>query len=249
MGKRLRVQRRGRGSSTFTASTHKRVAKTGYPLPNEVDKNVLIKATVENLLHESGRGVPIAKNRLESGKTFHIVAPEGISVGQEIQIGSSAVLEVGNILPLEKIPAGVLVSNIELNLGDGGKLARASGTYAAIVSHTSTETLIKLPSGKSLSLDNRCLATIGVVSGAGRTDKPFLKSGKRHSWLKAKGRVYPITKGVAMNAVSHPHGGGSHKTQSMRPTTVSRNAPPGQKVGIIAARQTGRGRKKRRRVY
>ena len=248
MGKNLRVQRRGRGSSTFTASTHKRVAPSRYVSTKNINEVTLVKATVEDLLHDPGRGAPLAKNRLESGKTFHVVAPEGIAVGQEIQIGISAPPEIGNILPLGKIPAGILVSNLELLPGDGGKLARSSGTYASVVSHTPTGTLVKLPSGKSMYLNDLCLATVGVVSGAGRTDKPFLKAGTKQAWMNAKGRVYPITKGIAMNAASHPHGGGSHKSKSMRPTTVSRNSPPGQKVGIIAARQTGRGRKKRRRV-
>ena len=206
----------------------------------------LIKATVEELLHEPGRGAPLSKNKLASGQVFHIIAPEGIAVGQEIQIGSSAQLAIGNILPLEKIVPGTFLCNLELHPGDGGKLVRSSGTSASLVSHTPEGTLVKLPSGKSLYLDGHCLATIGVASGAGRTDKPFLKAGKAQHWMEAKGRVYPRSKGVAMNPVSHPHGGGSHKTQSLRPTTISRSAPPGQKVGLIAARQTGRSRKKRR---
>lgn len=245
MGKRLRVQRRGRGTPTFRASTHKRVAPSRY-IPMDIKEPTLIKATVEELIHEPGRGAPLARNRLESGEVFHVVAPEGIEVGREIKLGSSAEPAIGDVLPLGKIAPGLFVCNLERLPGDGGKLVRSSGTYAPVVSHTSEGTLVKLPSGKSVYLDDRCMATIGIVSGAGRTDKPFLKAGKKQHWMNAKGRVYPTTKGVAMNPVSHPHGGGSHKSQSLRPTTVSRTAPPGQKVGLIAARQTGRGRKKRR---
>ena len=246
MGKRLRVQRRGRGSSTFRASTHKRVAPSRYVPTKNGNESTPSTATIEDLIHEPGRGAPLAKSRLESGKVFHVVAPEGISVGQEIQLGQSAKLEIGNILPLGKIPAGTLVSNLERLPGDGGKLVRASGTYASVVSHTAMGTFVRLPSRKSLYLNDMCFATVGVVSGAGRTDRPFVKAGKKKGWKDSKGHVYPITKGIAMNPVSHPHGGGAHKSKSMRPTTVSRNAPPGQKVGIIAARQTGRGRRKRR---
>ncbi len=246
MGKKIRVQRRGRGGSTFKALTHKRVASSRYARIESIKEAQPVKATVEDLVHEPGRGAPLAKNKLESGRIFHVIAPEGIAVGQEIQIGPSVQPAIGNIMPVGKIPSGMFLCNLELRPGDGGKLVRASGTYASLVSHTSEGTLIKLPSGKSLYLNDLCLATIGVTSGAGRTDKPFLKAGKAEAWMNAKGRVYPTTKGVAMNAVSHPHGGGSHKSKSLRPTSISRTAPPGQKVGLIAARQTGMGGKRRR---
>jgi large subunit ribosomal protein L2 len=171
---------------------------------------------------------------------MYTLTPEGIAVGQEVQMGNTAEPAVGNILPLGQIAPGSLVCNLELNPRDGGKLVRASGTYATVVAHTDEGTLVKLPSGKSIYLRDECLATIGVVSGSGRTDKPFAKAGRKVKWMEAKGRVYPTTKGVAMNPADHPHGGGSHISSSLRPTTVSRTAPPGQKVGLIAARQTGR---------
>lgn len=246
MGKRIRVQRRGRGSPTFRSPTHKRVAMSRYISMEHAQGDMLVKAVVEDLIHEPGRGAPLAKNRTKSGKVFHVVAPEGIAISQEIQFGSSAETAIGNILPLGKISPGTFICNLELSPNDGGKLVRSSGTYASIVSHSSEGTLVKLPSGKSLYLDDRCRATIGVVSGSGRTDKPFLTAGKKKAWMNAKGRIYPITRGVAMNAASHPHGGGSHKSKSLKPTTTSRNAPPGQKVGLIAARQSGRSKRKRR---
>ncbi len=245
MGKRIRVQRRGRGGPTFRASTHKRVAPSRY-FPRDAGESAVVSATVEELVHEPGRGAPLVRARLESGEVFHVVAPEGIEMGGEMRLGPAAEPAVGDALPVGKITPGLFVCNLERSPGDGGKLVRSSGTYASVVSHTSEGTLVKLPSGKSIYLDNRCLATIGVVSGSGRTDKPFLKAGKKQAWMNAKGRVYPNTLGVAMNPVSHPHGGGSHKSKSLRPTTIARTAPPGQKVGLIAAKQTGKGRKKRR---
>ncbi len=245
MGKRLRVQRRGRGSPTFRAPTHKRIAPSRY-FPREVGSSDVVKATVEDLVHETGRGAPLAVAKLESGETFHVVAPEGLSVGGEMQIGPAERPEIGDAIPLGKITPGLFVSNLERFPGDGGKLVRSSGTYASVVSHTGEGTLVKLPSGKAIFLDDRCFATVGVVSGSGRTDKPFVKAGKKQSWMSAKGRVYPMSKGVAMNPVTHPHGGGSHKSGSLRPTTIARNAPPGQKVGLIAAKQTGRSKKRRR---
>lgn len=156
-----------------------------------LDQPELIKVTVEDFVHEPGRGTPLTRNRLESGKTFHVVATEGIAVGQEIQMGPSAKPEIGNVLPVGKIPAGSFVSNLELLPGDGGKLVRASGTYAAVVSHTPEGTLVKLPSGKSLYMNDLCLATMGLISGSGRTDRPFLKAGKKQAWMTAKGPRLP----------------------------------------------------------
>jgi len=239
MGKKIRVQRRGRGSPTFKASTHKRMKPSRYSVP-KVTENVSVKGTVQELLHDPGRGAPLARIRFEDGRSMYTVAPEGIAVDQEVQVGNTAESHVGNILPLGQIASGSMVCNLELLPGDGGKLVKASGTYATVVAHTDKGTLVKLPSGKSMLFKDECLATIGIVSGGGRTDKPFAKAGKKAKWMEAKGRVYPITKGVAMNPADHPHGGGAHISSSLRPTTVSRRAPPGQKVGIIAARQTGR---------
>ena len=243
MGKRIRVQRRGRGGPTFRASTHKRVAPVHYLPASKTKGEGASLAIIEELTHEPGRGAPLIKVRLEDD-VFYNVAPEGVSIGQNIQMGDSASIGLGNILILGQIPPGTIVCNLELSPGDGGKMAKSSGNYATVVSHTPEGTLVKLPSKRSVYFNDSCRATIGVVAGAGRTDKPFLRAGKRLAWLKSKGRMYPITKGIAMNAAFHPHGGGSHTSQSMRPTTVSRMAPPGQKVGLIAARQTGR--KKRR---
>jgi len=113
-----------------------------------------------------------------------------------------------------------------------------------VVSHTPDGTIIKLPSGKTRYVNDLCLATIGVISGAGRTEKPFLKAGAKFHWMKAKGHKYPRTRGRAMIAAVHPYG--SSKRGARKVTTVSRHAPPGKKVGLIAAKSTGRKRKKRR---
>jgi large subunit ribosomal protein L2 len=238
MGKKIRVQRRGRGTATFRAATHKRVAPARYELPAGKEKG--LKGIVKELLHEPGRGAPLAKIQLENGEDIYSVASEGMSVGQEVQIGASAACSLGSILPIGQLAPGTLVCNLELNPGDGGKIARASGTYATIIAHGDKGTTVALPSGKSIVLSNECLATVGVVAGGGRAEKPFATAGKKLKWMMAKGRVYPITKGIAMNAAFHPHGGGAHISSSLRPTTVSKNAPPGQKVGLIAARQAGR---------
>lgn len=179
---------------------------------------------------------------LANGSACCLAAPEGLTLNQGIVIGSGASPDVGNILPLERVPEGTLVCNVELRPGDGGRLARASGTHCMVVAHTPQGTELRLPSGKSVYMNNRCRAMIGVIAGAGRIEKPFLKAGTVKKLMRARGRLWPITKGQSMVAASHPHGGGRHK-HAGKPTTVSRMTPPGRKVGMIAARQTGRAKR------
>ncbi|MCS7124233.1 MAG: 50S ribosomal protein L2 [Candidatus Bathyarchaeota archaeon] len=242
MGKRIRVQRRGRGGPTFKAATHKRVAPACYPPPPKNIYETVVRGVVEEIVHDPGRGAPLALIRFENGQECYVVASEGIFIGQPVEMGGNARVDVGNIMPVGKIPEGTLVCNIELKPGDGGKIAKSSGAYATIVAHTPQGTMIKLPSGKTKYISDQCLATIGVVSGAGRTEKPFLKAGAKYHLMRARGRKYPRTRGRAMVAAVHPYG--SSKRSARKVTTVSRNAPPGQKVGLIAARGAGR-RKKR----
>jgi large subunit ribosomal protein L2 len=244
MGKRIRVQRRGRGSPTFTASTHKRVAPAQYPSMSEKQRETVAWGEIKEIVHESGRGAPLASVELETGETYHTVVPEGVYEGQQIQIGSKASVDVGNVLPLGKMPEGTMICNIELSPDDGGKMARSSGSYAMVVAHTPEGTIVKLPSGKTRYVNDLCRATVGVVSGAGRVEKPFLKAGDKFYMKKAKGQLYPRTRGRAMVAAAHPYG--SSKRGARKVTTVSRHAPPGKKVGLIAARGAGRRKRKKR---
>jgi len=153
-------------------------------------------------------------------------------------------VEIGNVLPLGKIPEGTMVCNIELSPGDGGKMVRSSGAYATVVTHTPDGTIVKLPSKRTKYVNDLCRATIGLISGAGRVEKPFLKAGTKFHLMKAKGHMYPRTRGRAMVAAAHPYG--SSKKGGRKVTTVSRNAPPGKKVGLIAARSAGSRGKRRR---
>jgi len=243
MGKRIRVQRRGRGTPTFRAPSHKRVAPARYPPMCKEEKEGVIRGQISGIFHEAGRGSPLASVRLETGEMFYTVVPEGVYEGQPAQIGSMASVEIGNVLPLGSVPEGTMVCNIELSPGDGGKIARSSGAYATVVAHTPEGTMIRFPSGKTRYVNDSCRATIGVISGAGRIEKPFLKAGAKFYWKRSKGQKYPRTRGVAMVAASHPYG--SSKRGARKVTTVSRGAPPGRKVGLIAARSTGRKRKRR----
>lgn len=161
--------------------------------------------------------------------------------GQYVYCGQKASLAVGNVLPLNKIPEGTLISNIEQNIGDKGHLGRATGCYAIVVGHASdgSKTRIKLPSGSRKTLKGENRATVGVVAGGGRTDKPILKAGTSYHKHKLRRSVWPRIRGVAMNPVEHPHGGGNcqHIGHS---STIGRRMVPGQKVGLIAARRSGR---------
>jgi len=244
LGKRIRVRRRGRGTPTFRASTHKRVAPVQYPSMSDKELQGVINGQVKEIIHDPGRGSPMVAIKLETGETFYSVVPEGVYEGQPTQIGGEASMEIGNVLPLGKIPEGTMVCNIELSPGDGGKMVRSSGTYATVVGHTPEGTILKLPSKRTKYVNDLCRATIGVISGAGRTEKPFLKAGSKFHLMKSKGHVYPRTRGIAMVAASHPYG--SSKKGGRKVTTVSRNAPPGQKVGLIAARSAGSRIKRRR---
>lgn len=247
MGKRIRVQRRGRGGSTYRASSHKSIAPAKYPpkITPKTSYDASIEAMVEAIVHDPGRGAPLTYLRFENGETCHTITSEGIYIGQKISLGGKAPAEVGNIIPLGKIPEGTLVCDIELRPGDGGKMAKSSGAYATVVGHTPQGTMIKLPSGRTRYIHDHCLATIGIVAGGGRTEKPFLKAGEKFHLMKAKGHKYPRTRGRAMVAAVHPYG--SSKKSARKGTTVSHGAPPGQKVGLIAARGAGQKKKRRKR--
>jgi large subunit ribosomal protein L2 len=236
MGKRIISQNRGKGTPTYRAPSHKYKAQLKHI---SVDKDETVRSTVMSIVHDPARSAPIANVKLDNGEERLILIPEGIAVGDEIACGISAEIKTGNTLPLGEIPEGVLICNIENSPEDGGQFARSSGAYAVLVAHDVGKTVVQLPSGEMKWLSPLCKATIGVVAGGGRTDKPFVKAGKKFHKMKTRAAKYPRVRGVAMNAVDHPFGGGGWQHPG-RPKTVSRNAPPGRKVGSIAARRTGK---------
>ncbi len=196
------------------------------------------------ILDERGRSAPLAQVRLTKDRYTYLPAVFGLTVGRELSIGSAATNTSGNIMPLSSITEGTRVCNIELRPGDGGKMVRASGTSAVLFSKANGKAILRLPSGKNVLIDDRCRATIGEIAGGGRREKPFLTAGARHHAMRAAGRVYPRMRGIAMAVVYHPFGGGRHQHPG-KSTSTSRNAPPGRKVGLIAPRMTGRGRRGR----
>ena len=197
-------------------------------------------------MHDRGRGAPLAKVEFRDPYSFkknteYFLAAEGMYTGQYIYCGTKASVNIGNVLPVGNIPEGTLICNVEFRNGDKGEFARASGTFATIIaqSEDGTKTRIKLPSGIRKTIDSKARAMVGIVGGGGRTEKPMLKAGNKFWKFKAKGRkCWPIVRGVAMNPVDHPHGGGNHQHLGSA-STVSRMKSPGRKVGLIAARRTG----------
>ncbi|XP_037747994.2 60S ribosomal protein L8-like, partial [Chelonia mydas] len=134
-----------------------------------------------------------------------------------------------------------IVCCLEEKPGDGGKLARASGNYATVISHylETKKTCVKLPSGSEKVISSANRAVRGIVAGGGRIDKPILKAGHAYHKYKAKRNCWPHVRGVAMNPIEHPFGDGNHQHIG-KPSTIRRDAPAGRKVSLIAARRTGR---------
>lgn len=230
MGKNLPTQRRGRGTSpTYRSPSHRHIGTVALPRgPGE--------GTVTEIRHAPGRSAPVA--RVAMGKEeFLMIAADGMQVGQRIPIGLP-VVDRGSVLALQGLPEGTLVYNIERVPGDGGRLVRAAGTAAVVVSQ-GTRTVLRLPSGQFKEVDPRCRAIVGVVAGAGRKEKPFYKAGKRVNAYRSKAKTATTVRGVAKNAVDHPHGGGSHQHVG-RPSTVSTHAPPGRKVGRLSPKRKRR---------
>lgn len=239
------AQRKGK-STVFTANTVKRKAPVNFRKLDFAERNGYVKGVVKDIVHDPGRGAPVAKVMFRDNYKFkqHIetfVAVEGMYTGQFVYSGKKASLNTGNILPLRYIPEGTNICNVEKTAGDKGEFARTSGTSAVILGHSVSgrKTRVRLPSGARKSLVSTSRAMIGIVAGGGRCEKPMLKAGRAFYAAKAKGKTYPTVRGQAMNPVEHPHGGGNHQHVG-HPTTVGRQTPHGRKVGLIAAKRTGR---------
>ncbi|MDD1768397.1 MAG: 50S ribosomal protein L2 [Methanomassiliicoccales archaeon] len=228
MGKNLRQQRRGRGGSQYRSPSHRHLGDIRMPHTKAGTGRIL------DLVHAPGRTSPLAEVDLD-GKVVNIIAAEGIQVGQQIEIGNAGTIASGNVMSLGSIPEGTLVFNIEARPGDGGKFVRSSGTGAAIVSR-GEKVVVQMPSGAFKAFDPTCRASIGIVAGGGHTEKPFGKAGAKFHAYRSKSKAHFKVRGVAMNPVDHPHGGGSHQHVG-KPSTVGRNAPPGRKVGRLSPKR------------
>ena len=243
MGKRTLVRRRGKAGKQFRAIKVGKISPAKY---HNFKPDKRRSGTVIDIVHERGRDAPLAKIHFDDGTLSYVPAPEGTSVGSKVEVGIGATATARNILSLESIPDGTLICNIEKNFGDGGKLIKSAGSSALVFAHGSEGVTIKFPSGKFLTINAKCRAMIGVIAGAGRKEKPFLKAGNKAKYMQAHGRLYPTVRGIAQAAVFHPHGGGRHQHIG-RQSSVGRTTPPGRKVGIISPRKTGRSRIKERK--
>jgi len=239
MGKRLIQQRRGRGTPRYRSPGHKSLGPVFHKSYDETEKTSVSNGEIIDIINCVGHNAPLAVIKYDNGEVSTMFASQGVHTGKIISSGSKAKIEKGNIIPLENAKVGTTVFNIEEKVGDGGKYARSAGAFATVVSKTEKKVILKMPSKKQKEFNSKCRAVIGIVSGAGKREKPILKAGKRHYMMKAKNKLYPQTSGVAMNAYDHPFGSGRGRHIG-KPKTVSRHAPPGRKVGSVASRRTGK---------
>jgi large subunit ribosomal protein L2 len=185
-----------------------------------------VPSVVERLEYDPNRTAFIALIRYVDGEYSYILAPEGLKVGDTVVAGPSADIKVGNALPLKHIPVGTQIHNIEMKQGKGGQLARAAGAYASLAGKDSGYAQIKLRSGELRIVPLECIATVGVVSNVEHQNEKIGKAG-RNRWMG----VRPTVRGVAMNPVDHPHGGGEGKTSGGRhPVTPWGKSTKGKKT-------------------
>jgi large subunit ribosomal protein L2 len=238
MGKRLIHQRRGKGSNRFRASAHG-VADVAYtPYYSSIRHEEKMMGQVIDLVDDPTKMAVLAHIRLENNHSMYNYAAEGLFVGQRVEFGKDAAVEIGNVLPVKHIPEGAPVFNVEIRPGDGGKLVRSSGVFGLVVTKEATHVLIKLPSTKTIRVHPDARATIGSVSCGTRVDKPYIKAGKKYHAMHALKKRHSIVRGVAMNPNAHPFGGSQHHPGKSKST--ARSAPAGRKVGAIASKRTGR---------
>ncbi|HEV2519578.1 MAG TPA: 50S ribosomal protein L2 [Thermoplasmata archaeon] len=238
MGKRIISRRRGAGTGPYRSPSHRHHGAVYLPPPS-----ITGEATVVGLAQAPGRSAPVVEVRTGAGVSVRLVAAAGIATGEKVSIHTGPVRR-GSVLSLSEIPDGTLVSNLEVNPFDGGRLVRAAGTSALVVAHAAGEVTVQLPSGAFKAFLPTCRAQIGTVAGGGRLERPIIKAGKKVLAYRSLSRPAFKVRGVAMNPVNHPFGGGSHQHVG-RPSTVKSGAWPGAKVGRFSKSQrrkrTGRG--------
>ena len=170
-----------------------------------------VTATVERLEYDPNRSAFIALIKYQDGELSYILAPQRLAVGDVVVSGERADIKPGNAMPLKNIPVGTIIHNVEMKEGKGGQLARSAGTYVQLVGKDSGYAQVKLRSGELRLIRAECLATIGAVSNPDHQNAVIGKAG-RSRWLG----IRPSVRGVAMNPVDHPHGGGEGRTSGGR---------------------------------
>ncbi len=229
MGKRIISRARGAGGPRYRAPSHRYFGRVDY-FPTSVS------GKVADIVHDPGRSAPVAIVRDEIGNKIFHVAAEGLQVGDFVKYGGEVFR--GNVLQLSQVPEGTKVFAIENFPNSGPKLCRSSGTFASVLGKSGGKVSIQFSDGRIIGLDERCRATVGVSAGGGRIEKPWVKVGQKWFAKHTRGKIFPRSAGVAMSPHDHPYGGKSKRPRPSR--TVSRHAPPGAKVGSIAARRVGK---------
>ena len=230
MGKRIIQQARGKGSKTY------KVRRKAFRFQIKYPRKLEGEGTVIKLLNSPGHTAPLAKVLYKEG-TFYMPAFKGMIEGQKISFENKEAKE-GNILELQNIPIKTPIYNIESRPGDGGLFIRSAGNVAEIKRISEEGVFVTLPSKKDRKFHPKCRATVGVIAGSGRLEKPVIRAGKKHHMKKAKNKLWPRTSAVKMNAIDHPFGSGRGKVPKSK--VAKRNSAPGQKVGLLRPQRTGR---------
>ena len=202
----------GRNNSGHVTSWHRGGGhKRKYRIIDFKRRKFDIKGTVERIEYDPNRTAFIALVTYEDGEQSYILAPQRLSPGDTVEAGPKADIKPGNALPISNIPVGTLIHNIELKPGKGGQLARSAGTYVQLVGRDRGYAILRLTSGEVRLVRSECMASIGAVSNP---DQQNIKIGKagRNRWLGKR----PHVRGVVMNPVDHPHGGGEGRTSGGR---------------------------------
>src|SRR6202049_1440428 len=197
----------GRVSSRFIGGGQKQA----YRIIDFKRDKTGVPATVASIEYDPNRSSRIALLFYADGEKRYILQPEGLKVGQKLMSGPDADILVGNALPLRNIPPGTQIHNLELKPGKGGQMVRSAGGSAQLIAKEEEYALVKLPSGETRKISQDCMATIGQVGNLDHENITIGKAG-RTRWLGRR----PVNRGVSMNPVDHPHGGGEGKTSGGR---------------------------------
>ena len=202
------------GRNNYGRITARRIGgghKRSYRLVDFKRRKWDVPATVERLEYDPNRTAFIALLRYEDGELSYIIAPQRLAVGDQVIAGERVDVKPGNAMPLKSVPVGTIVHNVELKPEKGGQLARAGGTYVQLVGRDQGYALLRLASGEVRMVRQECMATIGAVSNPDQANVKLGKAGRKR-WLGKR----PSVRGVAMNPIDHPHGGGEGRTSGGR---------------------------------
>ncbi|CCH56254.1 ribosomal protein L2 [Fibrisoma limi BUZ 3] len=211
----------GRRTMRYIGGGHKR----HYRIIDFKRDKVGVPAEVLTVEYDPNRSARISLVQYTDGEKRYIIAPQGITVGQTVQSGEGATPDVGNALPLNVMPIGTIVHNIELHPGKGGAMARSAGTYAQLVGREDKYAILRMPSGETRRVLGVCMATVGSVSNPDHMNVVIGKAG-RNRWLGRRPRV----RGVAMNPIDHPMGGGEGRASGGHPRSRNGQIAKGLKT-------------------